>query len=106
MKGVATLAWTLVSLVSTMPPPYIGPNHRLTVPGEDFYPNNKKSAPQVGDITVELDALKQLGIDTDLILDHLKKLAEAQCGVKGTPYFEKHYLQNKTVTCNDGSPAG
>ncbi|KAK2189537.1 hypothetical protein NP493_103g05000 [Ridgeia piscesae] len=57
---------------------------------------------------LDLEELAKLGIDTDKLLDYLKRLAEGNymCGVRDVPGMQRHFLRNSTPTCNDGSPAG
>ena len=56
----------------------------------------------------DLDELRKLGINVDKILDHLKQwIAIQQCDQSTEDaLLTKHYITNKTVTCNDGSQAG
>ena len=57
---------------------------------------------------VDLDELRKLGINVDKILDHLKQwFAIQQCDQSTEDaLLTRHYITNKTVTCNDGSQAG
>ena len=60
------------------------------------------------DFPLDLEELAKLGINTDKLLDYLKRLAEGNymCGVRDVPGMQRHFLRNATPTCNDGSPAG
>ena len=57
---------------------------------------------------VDLDELRKLGINVDRILEHLKQwISIQQCDSNSADtLLTKHYITNKTVTCNDGSQAG
>ena len=56
----------------------------------------------------DLDELRKLGINVDKLLDQLKQwITIQQCdGNNEEALLTKHYISNKTVTCNDGSQAG
>ena len=55
---------------------------------------------------------RQYGASTETIEQHLKHLAEGKfdCNFKrslNSRYeMTKHFVRNKTVTCNDGTPSG
>ena len=54
---------------------------------------------------------RQYGASTETIEQHLQHLSEGKfdCHFKRSlsrHEMVKHYIRNKTVTCNDGSPSG
>ena len=56
----------------------------------------------------ELD-LNKLSADPDNLMAHIKHLASAleTCGFNGElQQMSLYHLRNRSVTCNDGSPAG
>ncbi|XP_036355509.1 palmitoleoyl-protein carboxylesterase notum1-like, partial [Octopus sinensis] len=59
------------------------------------------------DIMLDLDKLAELG-DKDKLLSMLKEIANSihKCGVREVPALRRNFITNRTVTCNDGSPAG
>uniref|UniRef100_A0A0L8G7F0 Uncharacterized protein n=1 Tax=Octopus bimaculoides TaxID=37653 RepID=A0A0L8G7F0_OCTBM len=56
---------------------------------------------------LDLDKLAALG-DKDKLLSMLKEIANSihKCGVREVPALRRNFITNRTVTCNDGSPAG
>ena len=60
------------------------------------------------DTPLDLDELRKLGINVDKILDQLKEwITVQQCDRNNEEaLLTKHFISNKTVTCNDGSQAG
>lgn len=59
-------------------------------------------------IPLNLHELAKLGITTEDLLAQIKQLAEGKygCGFLNVADMTRHYINNKTVTCNDGSMAG
>ena len=64
---------------------------------------NKPNTPPL-----DLDELRRLGVNVELLLEQLKDWIKVQhCDYKkDEALLVKHYIRNKTVTCNDGSQAG
>ncbi|XP_076076748.1 palmitoleoyl-protein carboxylesterase notum1-like [Mytilus galloprovincialis] len=62
---------------------------------------------RIHDMPLDVNKLESLG-NSDSLMKALKDIAQKShdCGVKEVPKFRRYFLKNKTVTCNDGSPAG
>ncbi|KAL4233888.1 hypothetical protein ACF0H5_008561 [Mactra antiquata] len=59
------------------------------------------------DISLSVDRMERLG-QTDSLIKALKDIAQHShdCGVRDVPKLRRKFLNNATVTCNDGSAAG
>ena len=59
-------------------------------------------------LNLDLKELEKLGISVDDLVQHLRRLAQGNyvCGYREISDMRRHFLRNRTVTCNDGSPAG
>ncbi|XP_013422007.1 palmitoleoyl-protein carboxylesterase notum1 isoform X2 [Lingula anatina] len=59
------------------------------------------------DIVLHLEELSKYG-DPAKVIKMIQDLAGGLhgCGIKEIPRLKRHFLTNRTVTCNDGSPAG
>lgn len=68
---------------------------------------NPKVYNNIHDMPLDVSKLERLG-NSDSLMKALKDIAQKShdCGVKEIPKFKRYFLKNKTVTCNDGSPAG
>ena len=62
---------------------------------------------RIHDMPLDVQKLESLG-NADPLVKALKDIAQKtyDCGVREVPKFRRFFLKNKTVTCNDGSPAG
>ncbi len=61
-----------------------------------------------GTIPLDIDELERLGINPEDLMQHLRHLKDGNyvCGYREISDMRRHFLRNRTVTCNDGSPAG
>lgn len=59
------------------------------------------------DISLSVERMERLG-QTDSLIKALKDIAQHShdCGVRDVPKLRRKFLNNDTVTCNDGSSAG
>ena len=98
MRSRTFLLSTLVVMVTGLPT-----NTKI----DDKSKTSKSASNQNEDIHLDIEKLSKLG-DPGKYLTTLRQLAQALhgCGVKEVPDLKRHYIRNKTVTCNDGSPAG
>ena len=64
---------------------------------------NKPNTPPL-----DLDELRKLGVNVELLVEQLKDWIKVHhCDYKkDEALLVRHFIRNKTVTCNDGSQAG
>lgn len=66
--------------------------------------NRKHNNHRMPDINPE--ELTSLGISSEDIMQHLRHLSDGNYNCGRHTVMTLHYVRNKTVTCNDGSPSG